>query len=88
MLSALLTHGNTFLPNPHKTNTFTDFKFNESRWYHVGITWNKELKTTKIYADGEEVGSHTGYTSTPGLSSGALVIGQEQDSVGGGFDSE
>ena len=64
----------------------TGVSANDGAWHHIAVTWRKSDGSVKLYVDGEPE-----YTGT--LQSGAtinlanLVIGQEQDSFRGGFDS-
>ena len=56
-------------------------------WHHICVTWENSLGTSKFYKDCELQDEGTlkkGYTIRQG---GTLVLGQEQDSVGGGFDT-
>jgi Ca2+-binding RTX toxin-like protein len=54
--------------------------------HRFSLTWDNRIYT--IYIDGVAVGSgtHTG-TATSLTAGGTLIIGQEQDSLGGGFNS-
>ncbi|OGZ57555.1 MAG: hypothetical protein A2827_03025 [Candidatus Spechtbacteria bacterium RIFCSPHIGHO2_01_FULL_43_30] len=66
----------------------TGVSANDGKWHHIGVTWKSGGGgVVKIYKDGAEAysGNLAGGTSMAG--GGALVLGQEQDSVGGGFDS-
>lgn len=59
---------------------------NDGRWHHVAVTWTSAGGQTVLYVDGvvRYSGALAAGTSlTPG---GALILGQDQDSVGGGFD--
>ena len=56
----------------------------DGTWHHIAVTWRSSDGETKIYADG----APTTHTTAPGTfiaPLGTLVLGQEQDSVGGGF---
>jgi len=62
---------------------------NDGRIHHLVVTWSVARGTLETFIDGKSVGtvapsSGTAYVTalTPG---GSLVVGQEQDSVGGGF---
>ena len=61
---------------------------NDGKWHHICVTWQNSDGVWQFYKDGElhthTRGLRTGYTIREG---GSLVLGQEQDSVGGGFDS-
>ena len=61
---------------------------NDGRWHHICVTWRNSDGVWQFYKDGT-LHTHTrglrkGYTIQGG---GSLVLGQDQDSVGGGFDS-
>ena len=61
---------------------------NDGKWHHICASWKNSNGEWKSYKDGALVksgtGLKTGYTIT---ARGSLVLGQEQDSVGGGFES-
>ena len=61
---------------------------NDGKWHHICATWRNSDGQWKSYKDGAMVKTGTGlkkgYTIHGG---GSLVLGQEQDSVGGGFDA-
>ncbi|MBN2389765.1 MAG: hypothetical protein JXR84_03515 [Anaerolineae bacterium] len=55
-------------------------------WHHIAVAWRSSDGQIRLYKDGASVYSDTlaaGRMIHPG---GALVLGQEQDSVGGGFE--
>ncbi|XP_008068520.1 pentraxin-4-like [Carlito syrichta] len=60
----------------------------DNRWHHICVIWMSVQGRYWLYVDRRllATGSHfrEGYEIPPG---GSLVLGQEQDSVGGGFDS-
>ena len=59
---------------------------NDGQWHHCAVTWESSTGQVQLYKDGQQEFSHTlsaGQTIPQG---GALVLGQEQDSVGGRFD--
>ena len=57
--------------------------------HQVSVTWDSATGTVEFYVDGvvqfSQTGNSTGQSLTGG---GSLILGQEQDSVGGGFDSD
>ena len=57
-------------------------------WHHICVSWENSLGSWKFYKDGDlkKDGKDLkkGYTIKEG---GALVLGQDQDSVGGGFET-
>ena len=57
-----------------------------NEWYYVVVTYDGSSGEQAVYVDGAL--TTTGTTSYPycGTTTGSLVIGQEQDSYGGGFD--
>ena len=68
-------------------STPTGVSANDGAWHHLAVTWQSSDGDLKVFKDGVIDYSGTlsaGSTITP---SGSLVIGQEQDSVGGGFSS-
>ncbi|XP_037706721.1 adhesion G-protein coupled receptor D2 [Choloepus didactylus] len=58
----------------------------DGRWHHVCATWEQHGGRWALFADGrrraEARGLGAGYPVPPG---GVLVLGQDQDSLGGGF---
>ncbi|XP_078353573.1 uncharacterized protein LOC144638230 [Oculina patagonica] len=66
----------------------TSVAANDGVWHHICVSWEKDSGSWKFYKDGDlkEEGTSfkKGHTITQG---GTLVLGQEQDSVGGGFQS-
>ncbi|WP_236632958.1 LamG-like jellyroll fold domain-containing protein [Endozoicomonas elysicola] len=69
------------------TSIYTDINIADDNWHHVAWSWDSASGSTKIFIDGTEQYNGTlkqGYTIADG---GALVFGQEQDSLGGGFQS-
>lgn len=60
----------------------------DGQWHHICATWRNSDGEWKFYKDGKMEstgqGLKTGYTIKAG---GSLILGQEQDSVAGGFNS-
>ncbi len=57
----------------------------EGKWYHVVVT--REGSFANFFINGEQIGSSLSVSNSAiAIASGGLVIGQEQDSVGGSFD--
>ena len=57
-------------------------------WHHICVTWEKTSGSWKFYKDGDMKGEGTlkrGHTIGEG---GTLVLGQDQDSVGGDFEAD
>ena len=61
----------------------------DNKWHQICVTWENSKGEWKSYKDGVFVKSGVdfkkGYTIH---AEGSLVLGQEQDDVGGGFDSK
>lgn len=61
---------------------------NDGKWHHICFTWQSRDGAAKFYKDGifhkVSSGLNTGYTIRGG---GSVVLGQEQDSLAGGFSS-
>ena len=77
---------------------FCLFRFNshgstnlyDDTWQHMCLTWENTKGVAKLYKDGQFTGQDTNYATenfkiTAG---GCLVLGQDQDSIGGRFDRE
>ena len=69
---------------------FTGVNVNDGQWHHVAVTWESAGGTWHSYKDGVKVKSSAeafqqGEVITGG---GVLIIGQEQDELGGGFNTE
>ena len=60
---------------------------NDGRWHHSCVTWQNSDGVWQFYKDGElhthARGLRKGYTIKGG---GSLILGQEQDSLGGSFE--
>lgn len=67
----------------------TDLKrINDGKWYFLTVTWTSDGGEWSVYLDGtlEDSGKGLGTGQTiPG--GGVLVIGQEQDTLAGGFSA-
>ena len=69
---------------------FTGLDVNDGQWHHVAITWESAGGTWHAYQDGVKLTS----SSTPFQQGqvinggGVLILGQEQDEIGGGFNTE
>ena len=66
----------------------TGIALNDNRWHHLVVTWKSVGGVIRVYKDGalaykNPVPVQAGTSITGG---GTLVLGQDQDSVGGGFD--
>ncbi|XP_078367069.1 neuronal pentraxin-2-like [Oculina patagonica] len=66
----------------------TSVSANDGKWHHICATWENTAGSWNLFKDGKVAASgkglKTGHVIRGG---GALVLGQEQDSVGGSFDA-
>ncbi|MCA9165384.1 MAG: LamG domain-containing protein, partial [Planctomycetales bacterium] len=58
----------------------------DDQWHHVAVVRNDTTDQVTVYIDGVTVGTHAVTLGALTIDAGGLVVGQEQDSVGGGFD--
>lgn len=64
----------------------TGVSANDGKWHHIAVTWRRSDGSVKLFKDGVEAYSGTlkqGVT----IHLGNVIVGQEQDSFRGGFDS-
>ena len=64
----------------------TGVSANDGLWHNIVVTWQSSNGHLKLYKDGKEAYSGTFQTDYSIVADGSFVVGQEQDSVGGGFD--
>eukprot|EP00163_Fabomonas_tropica_P005630 TRINITY_DN1522_c0_g1_i1.p1 TRINITY_DN1522_c0_g1~~TRINITY_DN1522_c0_g1_i1.p1 ORF type:complete len:882 (+),score=222.32 TRINITY_DN1522_c0_g1_i1:228-2873(+) len=66
----------------------TGVALNDGRWHHVAMTWNSENGYLRLYVDGirrfHSANVQKGWKLPAG---GAMVVGQEQDKLHGGFNT-
>ena len=65
--------------------SFKDCHLDEGEWHHVALTRKREKAV--LYFDGEPVGKTYVHPGALSAAVGGVVVGQEQDSIGGGFDA-
>ena len=68
-------------------STASGVAVNDNVWHHVAVTWQSSDGNVRVYKDGVSSFSGTLATGTSIGGAGSLVIAQDQDSVGGSFDS-
>jgi hypothetical protein len=69
------------------TSVATGVVLNDGAWHHLAVTWTSAGGALRVYKDGALAFSGTlraGYAMTTG---GAWVLGQEQDAIGGGYET-
>ncbi|XP_048848345.1 neuronal pentraxin-2-like isoform X2 [Brienomyrus brachyistius] len=60
----------------------------DGRWHHVCVTWTTRDGLWEAYQDGEKLGSGENLAPWhPIKPGGVIILGQEQDTVGGRFDA-
>lgn len=76
---------NPYIRGTNGGNTGTSV--NDGNWHHVAYTWNSTEGIARIFIDGVASGAVSGLQqgNTIGIENGAVVLGQDQDSVDGGF---
>jgi len=83
----LLFRPGNFLLFVNNQNVEMGVVANDGKWHHICATWRNSDGQWKSYKDGQlaktGTGLKTGYTIQ---ADGSLVLGQEQDTVGGGFE--
>ncbi|NQU22393.1 MAG: hypothetical protein HQ567_14030 [Candidatus Nealsonbacteria bacterium] len=62
--------------------------FNDGLWHHLAVTWRSSDGLCQIYKDGVLAYSTTHAQGFLIPGNGSLVVGQDQDVMGGGFQSE
>lgn len=69
----------------NKKHRFNSWVYDDA-WHHLCFTWENTNGELKLYKNGQREGQHgdleVGYTVQSG---GYLVLGQDQDRLGGGF---
>lgn len=74
------------LPYQSTANQYTQLL--DGNRHHVGVTWDATNGAVVFYVDGQQVESFTGYqTGRTITATGELVVGQDQDSVLGGYNT-
>ncbi|XP_011871381.1 PREDICTED: sushi, von Willebrand factor type A, EGF and pentraxin domain-containing protein 1-like [Vollenhovia emeryi] len=64
----------------------TDVKINDGNWHFLCVAWESERGSWRVYVDGILRDSGVGLAQGSIVqANGSLVIGQEQDRLGGGF---
>ena len=62
---------------------------NDGKWHHICQSWENKGGSWKLYKDGVVVAKGTGLKTGQVLKKGgSIMLGQEQDSLGGGFDAK
>ncbi|XP_052833673.1 sushi, von Willebrand factor type A, EGF and pentraxin domain-containing protein 1 [Octopus bimaculoides] len=66
----------------------TDVVANDGLWHHIAVTWSMVDGSWEIYLDSKIINQAKNLSKAQQIEgNGLLVVGQEQDSMGGGFNS-
>ena len=58
-------------------------------WHYICVSWDNTDGSYQLYTDGQLTGSGEGLMKAHVIQSGGVVVlGQDQDSMGGGFDTD
>ncbi|XP_078427292.1 neuronal pentraxin 1 like isoform X1 [Cetorhinus maximus] len=64
------------------------FVINDGKWHHIAVTWSTRDGVWEAYQDGLKRGEGENLAPWhPIKPGGIMVLGQEQDTLGGGFDA-
>lgn len=82
-----IPNSTTFVPHPLGNNTWTVATSNMANVW-VNATWTRDSASgvNILYRNGIQVGTFTASAGTNIVTNGYLIIGQESDAPGGGFD--
>jgi len=73
-----------FLGNPMPTDYYTK-PLTTFTWYHTCFSWNAGSQYEELYLNGDKVSERISAANSKLPTGGTLVLGQEQDTPGGGF---
>lgn len=66
----------------------TSVSANDGNWHHICMTWESSAGSWQLFKDGRIAASGRGLAKGHCIRGGGLlVLGQEQDSLGGSFDA-
>ncbi|MEM9005730.1 MAG: LamG-like jellyroll fold domain-containing protein [Cyanobacteria bacterium P01_F01_bin.86] len=66
----------------------TDIAVNDGQWHHLAMTWRQQDGEIIVYVDGERRASGRLNRQRSLAPAGFLILGQDQDVLGGGFEPE
>ncbi|XP_078364404.1 neuronal pentraxin-1-like [Oculina patagonica] len=85
----VISYGNGFKLQINGESRMTSMSANDGMWHHLCVCWNNTNGAWKFYKDYYEIqggkGLKKGYEIPP---KGSLIMTQEQDSFGGGFNKD
>ncbi|XP_022794504.1 sushi, von Willebrand factor type A, EGF and pentraxin domain-containing protein 1-like [Stylophora pistillata] len=69
------------------SGTDTGVGISDTMWHHICVTWKSSKGAWQLYMDGQLRSNKTGLNKNHKVpAGGTVVIGQDQDSAGGGFE--
>ncbi len=71
----------------NRSNQFSGVSSADGTWHHIAVTWESTTGETRFYDNGREVWRVIRAKGKKIPSGGSLIIGREQDCLGGCFDS-
>jgi prepilin-type N-terminal cleavage/methylation domain-containing protein len=82
----LIYNYRNFAPHIGGAAITTGVSANDGNWHYIVVTWKSPGGQLNMYKDGQRVFSGSLLSGYSIVSGGCLVLGQEQDTVCGGFD--
>ncbi len=82
----LIANVNNFTLYRGNVSVSTGVTVTDGNWRHLAVVWRDADDQVRLYKDGTLAYSGT-LTATAIITGGSLVLGQDQDSIGGGFQT-
>lgn len=82
---ALLFNGRNLAPYIRQSNAASGINTSNSQWRHLAMTWSNSDGIVRIFVDGVARYANTFNQGSTLNATGGLVLGQDQDSVLGGY---
>ncbi|XP_074620011.1 sushi, von Willebrand factor type A, EGF and pentraxin domain-containing protein 1-like [Acropora palmata] len=79
----------SFVLSVNNKTVFTGLTVNDGQWHHVAVTWESTNGAWVAYKDGLKTMSSSAFQKGQVIAgSGFMILAQEQDTLGGGFNTE
>lgn len=79
----------SFVLSVNNQTVFTGLTVNDGQWHHVVVTWENTEGAWVAYKDGLKTMSSSAFQKGQVIAgNGFMILGQEQDALGGGFNTE
>lgn len=80
----------SFVLSINNQTAFTGLRGNDGQWHHVAVTWESANGKWYAYKDGVEFATSSAAFQMGQVitGDGVLILAQEQDTLGGGFNTE